>query len=141
MNLLIYVCLLLFFFCFLSFVFPHLSFEAMDFSHLTRIALRLDSFASHGLSICANLPDLYIDSPPRRSPGKYKLSELGVVLCVSPLSITELLHNEFVTGGAPHNCEDVPLHVSGGGPDFLVPLMAQPVLPLAPVCGCAPPAP
>lgn len=99
--------------------------------------------ASHGLSICANWLVLYIDSPPKRSPGKYKLSELGVVLWGSLLSSPELLHNELLDGGAPHNWLELPLHVSGGGPVFFAGLIPQPdkrSLPLPPVC-CWPPPP
>lgn len=31
--------------------------------------------------VCFYLSPLYIDSPPKRSPGKYELRELGVALC------------------------------------------------------------
>lgn len=100
-------------------------------------------FASHKklsymLSIRVKCLALYINSPPRRSPGKYELSELGVARCWSLLSSPALLHNELLDGGAPHNWLELPPQVSGGCAVLFVGRRPQPLLPEALVC-CWPP--
>lgn len=81
---------------------------------------------------------LYIDSPPRRSPGKYEFRELGVARCWSLLSIPALLQRELLLGGAPHNWLELPPQVSGGGPVLFDGRKPQPAPVVAPAC-CWPP--
>lgn len=67
-----------------------------------------------------------MDSPPRRSPGKYELRELGVARCWSLLSSPELLQSELLEGGAPQSWLAPAPQVSLGGGPVLVAVGRRP---------------
>lgn len=87
---------------------------------------------------------IYIDSPPRRSPGRKELREEGVARCWSPVvSRGAAPHSELADGLGFHNWLPPGAHVSDGGAPLEAPVGATEGLeppriqpPVEPLGGC-----